>query len=226
MKSIKLIVIIMFLLKSQIYAQDNWKPLSSGTALQINSITFFNPDTGFVVGDFGTILTTINGGKDWTLIEVDTFTTSNRFSPNAILGKNYNSSKSNTTSMTAILCGDEGTIYRSADMGFSWTTIQSNTSLNINGITKYDIDSFFDIVYAVGDSGLILKSSDDGLIWTQQASGTMENLNSVAFFNADTGLAVGNNGIILRTINGGVSWIIISIDSTTGGGAGKDKKFG
>ncbi len=223
MKSIKLIVIILFLLISQIYAQDNWTPLNSGTAVQINSITFFNPDTGFVVGDFGIILTTINGGKDWTLIEVDTFTTSNRFSPNVFLGKNYNSSKSNTTSMSAILCGDEGTIYRSVNMGFSWTTIPSNTSLNINGLTKYDIPSFFDIVYAVGDSGLILKSTDDGLTWTKQASETAENLNSVAFFNADTGLAVGNNGIILRTINGGVSWIIISIDSTAGGAPAKLK---
>lgn len=212
MKSIKLILIVVSFFASQFYAQDNWTDFNvhdPGITTTINSITFFNADTGIVVGAGETIFRTVNGGKNWTLIEGDTGTTSTAFSPNEILIKNYNSSISNYK-LTAVLVGDDGTIKRSVDLGLSWTNIPSGTSLNINGITKETIDSFFDITYAVGDNGLILKSSDDGLTWTQQASGTTEKLNSVSFFNADTGIAVGNNETILRTTDGGVGWTRIS----------------
>ncbi len=39
--------------------------------------------------------------------------------------------------------------------------------------------------------------------WTQQNSGTTENLNDVYCISADTVVVVGNNGIILRTTDGG-----------------------
>lgn len=37
-------------------------------------------------------------------------------------------------------------------------------------------------------------------------SGTTQTLRGVTFFNVDTGFAVGNNGVILRTFNGGNTW--------------------
>lgn len=42
--------------------------------------------------------------------------------------------------------------------------------------------------------------------WTQQTSGTTEQLNGCFFINANNGWVVGNNGIILTTINGGLNW--------------------
>lgn len=45
------------------------------------------------------------------------------------------------------------------------------------------------------------------IIWELQESGTTENLNSVDFIDAETGLVVGDNGIIMRTVNGGESWL-------------------
>ncbi|NIA04180.1 MAG: hypothetical protein GWP09_02410, partial [Nitrospiraceae bacterium] len=38
------------------------------------------------------------------------------------------------------------------------------------------------------------------------AIGTSENLNSVSFLNGDEGFVVGNNGIIIKLINGGTQW--------------------
>jgi photosystem II stability/assembly factor-like uncharacterized protein len=43
--------------------------------------------------------------------------------------------------------------------------------------------------------------------WETQNSGTTNDLNSVYFTNANTGYAVGDSGIILKTTNGGTNWL-------------------
>jgi photosystem II stability/assembly factor-like uncharacterized protein len=42
--------------------------------------------------------------------------------------------------------------------------------------------------------------------WYQQNSGTTAWLNGIYFVNANTGTAVGDSGIVLRTTNGGLNW--------------------
>ena len=52
----------------ELHAQDNWiwkNPLPEGNAL--NSVYFVNSDTGYAVGDYGTIIETVNGGVSWTV---------------------------------------------------------------------------------------------------------------------------------------------------------------
>jgi photosystem II stability/assembly factor-like uncharacterized protein len=50
--------------------------------------------------------------------------------------------------------------------------------------------------------------------WTQITSGTYENLNDIQFVNANTGYAVGNAGVVLKSTNGGQNWITINTGST------------
>ncbi|MBK7255496.1 MAG: hypothetical protein IPI04_16695 [Ignavibacteria bacterium] len=50
--------------------------------------------------------------------------------------------------------------------------------------------------------------------WFIQNSNTSERLNSVDFVNENTGYAVGNIGVILKTTNAGVNWQINSIGLT------------
>jgi photosystem II stability/assembly factor-like uncharacterized protein len=58
----------------------------------------------------------------------------------------------------------------------------------------------------VGTNGNIFKTSDCGTNWEVQSSGTTLTLYSVDFIGSQTGYAVGDNGIILKTTNGG-DWI-------------------
>ena len=44
--------------------------------------------------------------------------------------------------------------------------------------------------------------------WETQNSGTTLNLNSVYFINSNSGYAVGDSGIILKTIDGGSNWTL------------------
>lgn len=45
--------------------------------------------------------------------------------------------------------------------------------------------------------------------WTIQNSGTFENLNDIKFIDINTGWAVGNAGVVLKTTNGGTNWVSI-----------------
>lgn len=52
--------------------------------------------------------------------------------------------------------------------------------------------------------------------WTSQSSGVLETLNDVFFIDSQTGWAVGNNGTILNTTNGGETWATQSSSATQG----------
>jgi len=97
--------------------------------------------------------------------------------------------------------------------------------------------------YAVGDQGVILATTDGGATWKEQASGvpgidptcntgpggepiesTCTNaLFDVDFVDATTGWAVGSDGIVLHTGDGGTTWArqpLPSLDSIAGLGPG------
>src|ERR1051325_10438536 len=65
-------------------------------------------------------------------------------------------------------------------------------------------------IYAVGDSGKIMVSNNRGTTWTLQTSGTIQRLNSIVMVNQQYGLITGNNSTVLRTTNGGISWIAVT----------------
>jgi Secretion system C-terminal sorting domain len=55
------------------------------------------------------------------------------------------------------------------------------------------------------NGGMMLGTTDGGITWTQQIIGTTNPLWGVVFADALTGWAVGDNGTILHTTNGGVT---------------------
>jgi photosystem II stability/assembly factor-like uncharacterized protein len=55
--------------------------------------------------------------------------------------------------------------------------------------------------------GIILRTVDGGTNWNSQISNTANDLKGVYFTDAFTGWIVGNNGTILHTTNGGVSFV-------------------
>lgn len=73
-----------------------------------------------------------------------------------------------------------------------------------------------DRLVAVGARGMVLLSDDDGRTWRQaQEVPVRSGLNAVVFANARTGWAVGHNGAILSTIDGGEHWSLQRFDDTT-----------
>ncbi len=70
-----------------------------------------------------------------------------------------------------------------------------------------DIVRAGDALVAVGDRGHVVRSSDEGETWTQAITPTRAMLTGVAFPDATHGWAVGHDGVILHTADGGTTWV-------------------
>jgi photosystem II stability/assembly factor-like uncharacterized protein len=66
------ILTFLFFIVSSVFSQSGWVQLNSGTTADIYCASFFNAETGFVVGQGGLILRTTNGGLNWTTISSGT----------------------------------------------------------------------------------------------------------------------------------------------------------
>lgn len=69
-----------------------------------------------------------------------------------------------------------------------------------------DIQKVGDKLVAVGERGHIIVSSDQGQSWKQAKVPTIELLTSVYFVNDQYGWAVGHEGLILHSKDGGSNW--------------------
>jgi len=69
-----------------------------------------------------------------------------------------------------------------------------------------------DIIYAIVMNSKVIKSSDNGISWEVLISEyTNSTLNSIFFTTPTVGIVVGNDGTVLRTHDGGISWMEIEI---------------
>jgi photosystem II stability/assembly factor-like uncharacterized protein len=97
---------------------------------------------------------------------------------------------------------DWDTLYHTTDGGDSW---------DVAGIPVFndltDLIMFENVGYASRSFGKILKTIDGGANWSVQPSSPDNFVEDIEFVNPNTGWAVGWNGMIFHTSNGGVSSI-------------------
>lgn len=91
---------------------------------------------------------------------------------------------------TIIAVGGAGEIWRSTDLGATWTLIPSGVTVDLRGVTG----SLSGRWTACGDNGTILQSLDDGLTWETQVSPVTDNLRAAGFHLPDgRAVLVGTN---------------------------------
>ena len=106
----------------------------------------------------------------------------------------------------------EDMIYGTKDGGRQWTS-QEVVDTRLNNLHALDEDH----LWAVGDQGVLLRTTEGGASrlsaggasvsgWVRLNSGTETDLYGVSFVGLDKGWAVGGQGTILRTTDGGESW--------------------
>src|SRR5450759_3285876 len=157
-----------------------WLQQTSPTSAALYSAHFTDANTGWVVGDAGTILKTGNGGTTWTAQTSGT--------------TKYLSSIHFTDANTGWAVGDAGTILKTGNGGTTWTAQTSGTTKWLRFVHFTDANTG----WAVGYAGTILKTGNGGTTWTAQTSGTTQYLNEVHFTDANTGWVVGSSGTILK----------------------------
>src|SRR5690606_10281348 len=70
-----------------------------------------------------------------------------------------------------------------------------------------DVTRAGDRVVTVGARGHILYSDDEGSTWTQAQVPVSTLITAVDFGDAENGWAVGHGAVILRTRDGGATWV-------------------
>jgi photosystem II stability/assembly factor-like uncharacterized protein len=152
-------------------------------------VKFIGKKVGVIVGRYGFILRTTDGGGTWT--QMDSGTSDSLGSvdfPTAAIG---------------YATAADGRMLKTVNGGVNWTSISTGTGNDLRGVRFVSATRG----WAVGNSGAIVRTTNGGASWQMQTSGTKKALSGVDFVDASNGWAVGGSGTILRTKNGGATWV-------------------
>lgn len=167
-----------------------WTELDTYQAETFKCVWFTDENTGWMAGNWGAIYKTTNGGTSWTSQSVATH--------------DYFNAICFVDASTGYLCAD-GTVFKTTNGGTTWTQCY-----NPNYDYLYSI--YADAsgrVFAGNERGRLYRSVDAGNTWADLTTDRMTpsvRLNAVAFFNDQTGIVAGSNGVLFRTENAGLAW--------------------
>lgn len=162
---------------------DIWEAGTTGAGTQLRGIVFAF-EKYIAVGNGGAIYTAATRTGTWTARASGTVQTLRRIF---------------ATATEVVVVGDGGIILRSAD-GTTW--LQPSTSFTGNVHILYDTDR---AQWVAVDSDGNIGTSPTGAIWTARSAAAPAIFNDVANFNG-VYVAVGANGAIQISADGGVTW--------------------
>ena len=146
-------------------------------------MTMLDQNTGFAVGENGTVLKTINGGSSWIDYSLD--------EPHE-LHCVYFQSINNGFIVGEDLAGN-GVFHWSQSTGTSWV------HFDIGSYNEFRSVFFIDGMngWIAGYDGTLLKTVTGALSWTQESTGISDDLSCVTFPLSGQGYASGDNGTII-----------------------------
>lgn len=168
-----------------------WSDPFTNTRVELFDMSFGSATSGMVVGGWGTILHSTDGGGSWLR---------QRGSSNESLN-----SVSFRDANNVVAVGSWGSIFRSSDAGTSWQVQPSSSLINFQKVRFNSSTRGTMVGYETYGSGYFSTTSDGGATWQRDPSVTAE-LFGVKFLDSLLGIVVGGAGAMYKTTNGGVSW--------------------
>lgn len=194
-------------------AGKTWQLKDSGTNLALYGVEFPSAQIGWISGQEGLLLKTEDGGETWHKKESD--------APVPLLSLQFLDENHGWA------VGDRATYIRTTNGGESWQSgyiepslegVDMDATLSLVDPIIYDVH-FIDTQngWMVGEFGKIYHSTDGGQSWTEQQNsllgqdGITDGLSLPTFFgvhfsSVSEGVAVGLEGKIVTTSDGGVQW--------------------
>ena len=194
-----------FILKT-IDGGETWTSLSFENTIMLSSVYFANANNGCVVG-CGTILKTIDGGINWANINLSIGKHEDFYSV-FFTDANTGYVVGGCSNQAGLGCHEQ-IIMKTIDGGTTWLTLMNNPGSPFKLVFFTDAKTGYVVGDGDWDKGtnyykhIILKTIDGGTTWDTLSHRSPGGLNSVFFTDANTGFAVGRNGTILKTTNGG-----------------------
>jgi photosystem II stability/assembly factor-like uncharacterized protein len=161
--------------------------IEAGPVRPLLGVWFKNESEGYVVGAYGMLLHTTDGGNSWQLV-------SNRMdNPQAFHLNQIRAAPDGAL----YIAGEAGFIFRSADGGLSWDTLEPGYEGSFYGILFPPNDDGGYDVLAYGLRGNLFVSGDQGESWEPLDSGTTITLTSGDLLEDGTVFLAGQGGTIL-----------------------------
>lgn len=170
-------------------------------------VGFADPQHGWIVGEFGKIMYTADGGETWTEQNRSLLEGTGFFDPldlPSLFGVYVR------TPEKVVAAGIEGHIARTVDAGKVWTYDKADVEIPL-------LDPLFDLVefpdghgWAVGAAGEVMqREAGEGAPWRRAnlASDLSTWLRAIDFSDPQHGWMVGGFGLIFRTTDGGATWL-------------------
>jgi len=170
--------------------------VKQGPSQPLMDLWFRNDQEGIIVGSFGFILSTKDGGSTWQPI-LDRIDNMNGYHYNGITRSGDD----------LFIAREHGGLYRSEDFGQSWQRLASPYEGSYFGITGDPSGGF---VTAFGMKGHIYYSMDRGGTWTPSKTGRETSLTGSAFLSDGSVCLVGVDGVILRSNDRGKTYTALS----------------
>ncbi|MBN8584547.1 MAG: T9SS type A sorting domain-containing protein [Ignavibacteria bacterium] len=198
MKKLLYMVFAISLLHNVAWAQ--WVQQNSGVTTSLLDIDFINENTGWACGDGGVVVKTTNGGVNWVQLNTGLF---KRLEGIDAVDAN-----------TVYSVGWFQTIIKSTNGGSNWQIIRDGPT----GVGSTFFKCFF-INLNTGwllrsGGGYVLKTTNGGISFDSVFTNNSFN-RDIYFKDANTGVICGDGAWIIRSTDGGVSWVQISLPLLT-----------
>ncbi len=179
-----------------------WAKQDSGVKEELlSTIRFANEYVGWAAGVGGTIVHTLDGGKTWA--------------PQKSGTEKYLLDMFFLDTRLGWAVGEFGMILRTEDGGATWLPASQGEDKMYNGV--YFIDA--STGWIVGEFGTIMRTGDGGRTWQPQQCKDLGSdeadegwdkpkpaLYSISFADKLRGWIVGMDGVILHSVDGGMTW--------------------
>jgi photosystem II stability/assembly factor-like uncharacterized protein len=197
----------------------SWQTKQGGTDVALYNVKFTDVQNGWICGQDGLILHTTDGGETWK--KQDSGTNVPIFALSFI---DQNRGWAVAQQATYLRTTSGGESWENGRIEVSLEGVSEDATLAMTDPTLYDVH-FIDekTGWMVGEFGKIYHSTDGGMNWVEQQNsllgqaGIDDALNLPTFFgvrfaNANEGVAVGLEGKIVKTVDGGKTWTFTAGD--------------
>lgn len=153
---------------------------------RLNGVAFYNDRKGWVVGEFGMVLYTEDGGASW---KRQVSASGKLLFGVEVVGEDH-----------LVAVGSEGTFMETRDAGRTWLKVETGVDNHILGICTVG-----EMTYLVGTQGLVLIRDPSGG-FKKLKVGFYTWYNAVRFIDPNLGFIVGGRGYMLKSVDRGLSW--------------------
>jgi photosystem II stability/assembly factor-like uncharacterized protein len=148
------VILVVFVLGANVFAQPSWTPQTSPTTQNLNSASAVSNDLCWMSGESGAVIRTTNGGTTWTLNNT------------GLAGLNFYS----VFAINATECWlgqDDGTLWHTTNAGANWSyLVLQPTPIFINVIHFFDANYGFVQGDPVANQWRYYITTNGGANWT------------------------------------------------------------